>query len=159
VYEFGGRESLQIAFNVLNGGCGGCSYESYPYKAQLPVMIDGKRETWEFTCDEDVWKVIDLIIAETKEFNEKNDKTFDISESVVSQIPFFACRNILLNRSAQEDVQRYLYCEKFNTAPYNGNYGEQPCLWIEKAFLIRKYLAKLESREINKAKQNGTRKN
>ena len=153
MYESGGRQSLQIAFNVLSDSCGGCQYESYPYKAQLPVMIDGKRETWEFKSDDDVWKVIDLIIEETKEFNKTTGKTFDISESVVSQMPFFACRNILIDSSVQNDVQKYLYCEKFNTPPYDGGYGEQPYLWVEKAFLIRKYLAKLESREIKKAKK------
>ena len=45
-----------------------------------------------------------------------------------------------------------MYCEKFNVPPYDGDYNNQPCLWVEKAFLIRKYLAKLESREIKKAK-------
>ena len=152
MYESGGRQSLQIAFNVLNDGCGGCTYESYPYKAQLPVKIDGKRETWEFKSDDDVFKVIDLIIEETKEFNETGGKSFDISESVISQMPFFACRNILFDKDIQKDVQRYLYCEKFNVPPYEGGYNNQPCLWVEKAFLIRKYLAKLESREIKKAK-------
>ena len=152
MYEFGGRQSLQVAFNVLNDGCGGCSYESYPYKAQLPVKIDGKYETWEFKSDDDVFKVIDLIIEEVKEFNETSGKSFDVSESVVSQMPFFACRNILFDKDIQKDVQRYLYCEKFNVPPYEGGYGSQPYLWVEKAFLIRKYLAKLESREIKKAK-------
>tara|TARA_Y100000361_G_scaffold122923_1_gene115392 strand:+ start:166 stop:645 length:480 start_codon:yes stop_codon:yes gene_type:complete len=159
VSKSGGRQSLQIAFNVFNGGCGGCQYESYPYKAQLPVKIDGKYETWEFKSDKDVWKVIDLIIEETHQVNEDQGKDFDICSSVSSQIPFFACRNILLDKNIQKDIQRYLYCEKFNTPPYSGDYGDQPCLWIEKAFLIRKYLAKLESNEINKAKENGTRKN
>ena len=152
MYEPGGRQSLQIAFNVLNDGCGGCSYESYPYKAQLPVMIDGKRETWEFKSNDDVFRVVDLIIEETKEFNKESGKSFDISESVVSLMPFFACRNRLFDKGIQKDVQRYLYCEKFNVPPYEGGYNKQPCLWVEKAFLIRKYLAKLESREIKKAK-------
>ena len=60
-------------------------------------MIDGKRETWEFKSDDDVFKVIDLIIEETKEFNETGGKSFDICESVISQMPFFACRNILFD--------------------------------------------------------------
>ena len=159
MYESGGRQSLQIAFNVLNDGCGGCRYESYPYKAQLPLKIDGNYETWEFKSDDDVFKVIDLIIEETKEFNKTSGKSFDVSESVISQMPFFACKNRLYDKGIQKDMQRYLYCEKFNVPPYEGRYGSQPCLWIEKTFLIRKYLAKLESKEINKAKENGTRKN
>ena len=39
----GGREALQIEINVISDGCGGCQYHEYPYKAQLPILIDGKR--------------------------------------------------------------------------------------------------------------------
>ena len=161
MYESGGRRSLQVAFNVLNEGCGGCQYESYPYKARLPVLIDGNYETWEFKSDDDVLKAIDLIIEETKQFNIDNNKHFDISDSVYTQLPFFGCRNILFSKEIQKDIHRYIYCEKFNVPPFEGSYGEQPCLWVDKAFVIRTSLAKLESKQINKAKQNGksTRKN
>ena len=153
MYEFGGRKSLHVAFNILNECCGGCQYETYPYKAQLPVKIDGKYTTREFKSDEDVWEVINLIIEETKEFNVENNKDFDIGDSVYSQLPFFGCRNILINNEIQQDIQRYIYCEKFSISPYDGDYGKQPYLWVEKAFLIRKYLAKLESKQIDKAKK------
>ena len=159
MYEFGGRKSLQVAFSVLNEGCGGCQYESYPYKAQLPVRIDGKYTTREFKSSKEVWEVIDLIIEETKEFNIKNNKNFDIGESVYSQLSFFGCRNVLYSPEIQKDLERYIYCEKFSTPPYDGDYGKQPCLWVHKASLIRKYLAKLESKQINKARDSGTRKN
>ena len=157
MYEFGGRKSLQVAFNILNDGCGGCLYESYPYKSQLPVIIDGKRPTWEFKSDDDVWKVIDLIIQETKDFNAENDKDFDIVESVYAQLPFFGCRNVLYSEETQKDIERYTYCEKFNVPPYEGDYGKQPYSWIQKTNLIRKYLAKLEARQIDKAKADGKR--
>jgi hypothetical protein len=153
VHEFGGRKSLQVAFSVLNDGCGGCQYESYPYKARLPVRTDGKYTTREFKSDDDVWEVIDLIIEETKEFNAGNNKNFDIGESVYSQLPFFGCRNILYSSEMQKDLERYIYCEKFNISPYSGDYGEQPYLWVQKTNLIRKYLAKLESKQIDKAKK------
>ena len=52
-----------------------------------------------------------------------------------------------------------MYCEKFGIPPYEGDYGKQPCLWVEKAFIIKKAFARLESNQINKAKENGTRKN
>ena len=116
-------------------------------------MINGKRETWEFKSDDDVYKVIDLIIEETQEFNKTSGKSFDISESVVSQMPFFACTNVLANKDIQKDIKRYLYCEKFNVPPYDGGYGNQPYLWVEKVFLIRKYLAKMESKKIKQAKE------
>ena len=52
-----------------------------------------------------------------------------------------------------------MYCEKFGISPYEGDYGKQPCLWVDKVFAIKKAFAKLESNQINKAKENGTRKN
>ena len=159
MYELGGRRSLQVAFNVLNEGCGGCQYETYPYKAQLPVRVNGKYPTWEFKSDEDVLKVVDLIIEETIEFNLNNNKDFDISNSVYNQLPFFGCRNILYDRELHKDIEMYIYCEKFNISPYKGDYGKQPCLWVEKSFLIRKYMAKLESKQLDKVKKDGTRKN
>ena len=48
-------------------------YHTYPYKAQIPVLIEGKYETRTFISKDDVWGVIDLIIAETKEENENMD--------------------------------------------------------------------------------------
>ena len=55
-------------------------------------MIDGKRPVWEFTSDKDIWEVVDLIIQETKEFNEKQGKEFDIESSVQAQLPFFVVK-------------------------------------------------------------------
>tara|TARA_R100001594_G_scaffold19250_1_gene37544 strand:- start:1601 stop:2035 length:435 start_codon:yes stop_codon:yes gene_type:complete len=136
--------------------CQGCQYEEYPYKAQIPVIIDGNRPVWEFKSDEDVWKVVDLIIEEINESNSKGNE-FDIVSSIQAQLPFFTCRNALYDKEDQKDIQRYLYCEKFNIPAYKGSYGEQPCLWVDKAFVIRNAFAKLEKKQINKAKQDGTK--
>ena len=38
----------------------------------------------------------------------------------------------------QKDIQRYIYCQDFNTQPYPGSYGEQPFKWIEKSFIIKR---------------------
>ncbi len=122
-------------------------------------MIDGKRPVWEFTSDKDIWKVVDLIIQETKEFNEKEGKEFDIEASVQAQLPFFCCKNRVFDKKIQKDIQRYMYCEKFGISPYEGDYGKQPCIWVDKVFSIKKAFAKVESNQINKAKENGTRKN
>ena len=90
--------------------------------------------------------------------NKEHGHNFDIIDSVSAQISFFACKNMLANSEIQKDIQRYMYCEKFNVPPYSGSFNEQPCLWVEKAFIIRKYLAKLESKQINKAQEDGSRK-
>ena len=136
--------------------CQGCQYEEYPYKAQIPVVVNGSRPVWEFKNDEDVWKVIDLIIEEINESNSKGNE-FDIVPSIQAQLPFFTCSNVVYSKEDQKDIQRYLYCEKFNVPAYKGDYGEQPCLWVDKAFVIRNAFAKLEKKQINKAKQDGTK--
>ena len=159
MFKCGGRKSLQLTLNVIGDYCGGCNFESYPYKAELPIVIDGKRPTWIFESDEDVWKVIDLIIQETKELNETEGKQFDIELSVQAQLPFFSCKNRLFSREMQKDIQRYMYCEKFGVSPYSGDFGKQPCLWVDKVFIIKKAFANLEKNQIKKAKKDGSRKN
>ena len=87
--------------------CGGCKFHSFPYKARLPILINGKRQTKTFNCKEDVWNVVDLLIKEVKEMNTKG-KEFDVSESINAQLPFFSCRNNVFDRDIQKDIQKYL---------------------------------------------------
>ena len=138
----------------MSGACSGCSFHKFPYRAQVPVSINGKRPFKEFKSDKDVWDVIDLIIEETKELNAKGNE-FDIVSSVQAQLSFFACKNIIQTKEDQKDIRRYVYCEKFNVPAYPGSYGEQQHLWVEKAFVIRNAFAKLEKKQINKVKQDG----
>ena len=76
--------------------CGGCKFHSFPYEAELPVMIDGKYETRTFNCDEDVWDVIRLIIEETKEVNLRDNKNFSVAKSVQSQLRLLAWHFVYL---------------------------------------------------------------
>ena len=114
-------------------------------------MVDGEYETRIFSCEEDVWDVVDLIIRETKEMNEKTGKSFEVSGSVKSQLPFFACNNILFDKEFQKDIERYIYCENFKTPAYSGGYDDQPALWVQKSFIIKKAVNKMQ----NKAVENG----
>ena len=126
--------------------CGGCRFHNFPYEAQMPVMIDGKYETRTFTCDEDVWEVINLIIEETKELNLKEQKDFSIANSIKSQLSFFACNNIVFDKDCQKDIQRYIYCDNFGIQPYNGAYGDQPGRWVQKSFIIKKAINKIKEK-------------
>ena len=103
------------------------------------------------TSDKDVHGVIDLIIEETKEVNLKGG-SFNIGESVMAQLPFFACNNILLDRESQKDIARFIYSRDFNISPYEGSYGEQPAKWVAKAFLLKSLL----ERQKSKAMKHGT---
>tara|TARA_R100000789_G_scaffold84147_1_gene79768 strand:- start:192 stop:593 length:402 start_codon:yes stop_codon:yes gene_type:complete len=116
--------------------CEGCRFHEYPYEAQIPVKINETYEVRMFGSDDDVWDVIDLIIEETQEYN-KEGRSFSIAESVSSQLPFFACRNIMLDEKAQKDISRFMYSKEFGISSYKGSYGEQPKKWVEKSFLLK----------------------
>tara|TARA_R100000808_G_C2155003_1_gene166599 strand:- start:11388 stop:11816 length:429 start_codon:yes stop_codon:yes gene_type:complete len=135
----------------LGGRCGGCPYHSFPYEAQIPIIIKGKRETRTFTCKEDVFDVIELLAQECYD-NIESGMDVDIAQSIKTQIPFFACLNILFDKSIYKDVQRYLYCEKLKVPPFKGTYGEQPAKWVDRFFKIKAAFAKMEKEVYDKAK-------
>jgi len=126
-------------------------YHTYPYKAQIPILIDGKYETRMFTSNDDVEAIMELLVDEVKENNAKGS-SFNIAESVVKQLPFFACPNVLLNSQAQKDISRYVYSQQFGISPYKGTYGEQPYKWVEKSFLIKKVIERKKAEAMNNGK-------
>ena len=108
-------------------------HHTYPYKARIPILIDGKYETRTFTSKEDVYTVIDLLIEEVHQRN-KEGNSFNVAESVVTQLPFFACKNVLIDKQSQADISRYIYSQQFGIPPYKGSFGEQPS-----KFVVKKY--------------------
>ena len=134
--------------------CGGCLYHKFPYEATPPIIIDGKYKPITFTSKEDVWDIIDLLIREVNETNEKG-KEFDVVQSINAQLPFFTCVNHLLETEIQKDIQRYIYCTSVNVAPYDGNYNEQPARWVDSFWGIKRAFAKKEKKEISKMKNKG----
>ena len=72
--------------------------------------------------------------------NEEKGKSFDVAKSTMAQLPFFSCRNIILDDKAQKDIAKYLYCNDFGISPYKGSYGDQPKKWIDKSFIIKKLI-------------------
>ena len=121
---------------------------TYPYKAQVPISGEANRV---FTCDKDIWDVVKLLIAETKETNEKMGKRFDIARSVSQQLPFFSCMNVIFNKECQKDISKYLYCQKFNVPPFKGTYEDQSFKWSSKANIIETAMVQREKREYKKA--------
>lgn len=123
-------------------------YHEYPYKAQIPILIEGKYETRTFTSNDEVWDVIRLLIDETKE-NIKQGSNLHIAESVMAQLPFFACGNIMIDQNTQKDIARFMYSRQFNISPHKGSYGEQPKKWIEKSFLLNHLVERKKAKVIN----------
>tara|TARA_R100000234_G_scaffold3488_1_gene2911 strand:+ start:6189 stop:6569 length:381 start_codon:yes stop_codon:yes gene_type:complete len=123
-------------------------YHEYPYEAQIPILIEGKYETRIFTSDEDVWDVIRLLIDETQEHIEEGSN-LHIAESVMAQLPFFSCREIIIDEKAQKDISRFMYAKQFNISPYKGSYGEQPKKWVDKTFLLIHLLERQKAKAMN----------
>ena len=136
--------------SVLGKSCGGCPYHEFPYRATIPL---GKQEERTFASKKDVYDVIDLLAEEVHENNINLGANFNVAQSIVAQISFFACPNVLITKEHSKDVQRYIYCSSLGVSAYKGTYGEQPCKWVDKFFIYKKAFAELEKQEINKAKR------
>ena len=85
--------------------------------------------------------------------NNTKGKEFDVSQSVNAQLPFFTCRNYLIDSDIQKDIQRYIYCKEMGVPPYSGSFGEQPYKWIQRFFSIKSAFAKSEASQVEKMKK------
>jgi|TARA_R100000479_G_scaffold100941_1_gene50257 hypothetical protein len=66
----------------------------------------------------------------------------------MAQLPFFACRNIMLDTKSQKDISRFMYSRQYRISPYKGSYGEQPKKWVEKSFLLNNLLQRQKAKAI-----------
>ena len=122
-------------------------YHEYPYEAQIPILIEGKYKTRTFTSSDEVWDVIRLLIDETKQ-HIKEGSNLHIAESVMAQLPFFACSNMIMDVEAQKDIARFMYARQFKISPHKGSYGEQPKKWVEKSFLLSNLIERQKAKAI-----------
>ena len=122
-------------------------YHEYPYEAQIPILIEGKYETRTFTSNNEVWDIIRLLVDEAKQ-HIKEGSNLHIAESVMAQLPFFACSNVVLNKNAQKDISRFMYARQFKISPYKGSYGEQPKKWVEKSFILTHIIERQKAKAI-----------
>ena len=142
----------------MSDGCGGCQYCEFPYEAQLPVKTENGYETREFKSQDDVWAVINLIAQETRQLNLEQGKDFDVSKSIISQIPFFTCVNHIRDGKYLKMLRKYLYCTETGTPAYKGGYGEQPARWVQYYFIIKNTIAKKEKTMMDNAKREAKMK-
>ena len=61
-------------------------------------------------------------------------------------MPFFTCINVLFEKEAHIDIEKYLYCKEFGVAPYPGSFNDQPKRWVDRMFIIKKAFNKGKSR-------------
>ena len=122
-------------------------YHEYPYKAKIPILIEGKYETRTFTSNNEVWDIIRLLVDEAKK-HIKEGSNLDIAEAGMAQLPFFACSNMIIDENAQKDISRFMYAKQFKISPYKGSYGEQPKKWVEKSFILTHIIERQKAKAI-----------
>jgi hypothetical protein len=71
--------------------------------------------------------------------------------AVMTQLPFFACKNIILDRNAQKDIERFMYSRQFKISPYKGSYGDQPKKWVDKSFMLTNLVERQKAEAIKDA--------
>ena len=96
------------------------------------ITVKTKQDLLDYTWE--IYKESSLFI---KEHHSKDSADY----TVFQQIPFFACFNYFIEPIYQKDISRYIYSQETGTQPYAGDYGEQPGIWVEKFFIIKKTLA------------------
>ena len=110
-----------------------------------------------FYNNDDVWKVVKLLIKEVKNNNKVSSKKFDIAKSLIYQIPHFACYNFLLNKEYQKDISKYMLSKNHNVPAYDGCYSNQPYKWVKKLFTIESAMNQLKKIELDKIKKQGAK--
>ena len=89
-----------------------------------------------------------------KENLDKGVDFYQATYSTTKQLYFFACPNHFASKSDVKDIKRYHYCKDINTPAYEGSYNKQPAKWIDKYYIIRGCLTKLEEIAAKKRNKN-----
>jgi len=70
----------------------------------------------------------------------------------MAQLPFFACKNMMLDKDAQKEIERFMYARQFKISPYKGSYGEQPKKWVQKSFILSNLVERQKAKAMKDAR-------
>ena len=104
-----------------------------------------------------MWSYVFEVYSESLSFIKKHRSDESAEYMVYQQIPFFACYNFFIDAIHQKDISRYIYAQETGTPAYSGDYGQQPAVWVEKYFIIKKTLNEM-SRVSSKKQQQAIKK-
>lgn len=102
-------------------------------------------------------------------FTTRQGKTFDNTEQLLKHISkeygndssqglYYSCMlefplNLIWDRQIQSWIERYVFCEKFNVAPYKADgYDELPAVWVDFCKMMLNELAECEKEQMRKNK-------
>ena len=151
--EYKPQEALQLGLNVLvDESCGGlnCYWHEFPYEINSIISGD-KSKKINFNNINDVWDYTTLLCHESEK-HQKKGSSFSTLNNIWEQLPFFVCKNRIIDEKAQKDISRYTYTKDTNTPPYPGSYGDMPSVWLQKHYIIKQAIMVRDQKLREKAK-------
>ena len=144
--KIGKRIGLQLGLNTLiDSFCSGCRFNDYPYTTTSVLRSEnGKFGQITFYNDSDLWGYMHKLKLEAISIEGRS--LSDVIIDIYEQLPFFCCKNKVINEDCTNDIRRYTYCEESGQKAYDGSYGDVPSLWVEKHFLIRNIITNYKNR-------------
>ena len=151
------HEALRLGLNVLiDEGCEGkyCRVHEFPYEIQSILSDDGGK-SGSFKNINDVWDYITLLRLESRKHRKKGSSFTDLN-NIFEQLPFFVCKNKIIDEKAQKDIERYAYTKDTGTPPYSGSYGDTPHIWLQKYYIIKTAMM-LRDKKLKEKANNGNK--
>jgi len=112
----------------------GCRLHEFPYTVKSIIPVKKKYPKIKFENEDDVWNYLWDLEEESNKIQNKGNG--DIIADIYHQLPFFACKNVFLDRKMQKYIDMYIYCKETGTQAYKGCYGDQPKKWTDYYFII-----------------------
>tara|TARA_Y100000593_G_scaffold95130_1_gene200458 strand:- start:27749 stop:28141 length:393 start_codon:yes stop_codon:yes gene_type:complete len=123
------------------------------------IISEDKGKLIKIATLNDIWDYIENLKKESEEIiSRKNGKRFSVLLDIYEQLPFFLCKNYILDHDFQKDINQYVYCTSTSTPAFSGAYGEQPKIWIDKYYSIKEAIAirtESERKKLENKKSDG----
>lgn len=121
----------------------GCRLHEFPYTIKSIILNKDKRyPKVTFNNQDDVWNYYYEL---EKDINKSKEGNSDTHLDMYHALPFFACKNVFLDKKMQKMIDMYIYCKETGVSPYEGAYGKQPAIWTNYYFIISRALKLRES--------------
>jgi len=88
-------------------------------------------------------EILDAIIREYgSDFNSGQISSRTLWKSVLNKCD----QRFLLDLETQSMIERYNYCTKFPTQPFEGGYDSQPAIWVDFVNILTNELSKMSEK-------------
>ena len=116
--------------------CTGCANHEFPYTAQNPFT----KQMVTVSNADDLQALVLAVMG-------KCPSSYTLGKHLHLHARRIGCVNMFHDIESQKVIRRMLYCQRFNTPPFEGDYNDQPAWWIDMVAVLHN--------EQNELMQNG----